>query len=133
MNKLLSIAALVAAPLAAQTATPPIAGVWAIGETRNCETGNAWVFHTDGYYAEVTLPDDGPKAVGMWRDDGATIAYTHSHMPFADMTKGAPARKFVVQRRDADRLVVRTHRGATLIFNRCPESAVKAAPGKAEH
>jgi hypothetical protein len=128
------LAALATTAATAATAPPPsIVGVWAIGETANCATGNAWVLHADGYYVEIALPDKGPKAVGMWKDEGAIIAYTHSHMPFADMASGAPPRKFTVEARTSDRLTMKTYRGTPIIFNRCPADAVKAPTGGAEH
>lgn len=130
-----AILAALAATAATAAEAPPhsIAGVWSIGEIANCTTGNAWVLHKDGYYAEVALPDKGPKAVGIWKDEGTTIAYTHSHMPFADMTTGAPPRKFTLEERTADRLVMKTYRGTPIIFNRCPTDAVKAPAVGAEH
>jgi len=54
----LLVAGALAAPAPAQTFGPPyMPGVWSLGETRNCETGPAWVFLADGYYVEVQLPD----------------------------------------------------------------------------
>jgi hypothetical protein len=123
----------ISAIASAETPAPSIAGVWSIGDSANCASGNAWVMHKDGYYAEVGLPDKGPKAVGMWKDEGATIAYTHSHMPFADMTTGAPPRKFTVDARTPDKLTLKTFRGTPLIMHRCPADAVKAPAGQAEH
>ena len=45
-----------------QSTLVPIAGVWSLGETRSCDSGPAWVFFADGYYAEVQLPDGAPAA-----------------------------------------------------------------------
>jgi hypothetical protein len=133
MKTMLTALALTSATTAIAQTPASIAGVWAIGDKADCKTGNAWLFHKDGYYAEVALPDKGPKAVGMWKDDGATIAYTHSHMPFADMVTGAPARRFTVEARTADRLTLKTYRGTPLVMTRCPADAVKAPAGQAEH
>lgn len=63
MKMLALIALAVAAPASAQT-PPPLTGVWSIGQTRNCTAGPAWAFLADGIYAEVTLPDRGPSAIG---------------------------------------------------------------------
>lgn len=63
--------------LPAQAATPDAAymfGVWSLGETKNCDSGPARVFLADGYYAEVTLPDSRPSAIGLWKDEGSAIA-----------------------------------------------------------
>ena len=62
-----------------------IAGVWSVGETQNCQNGPAWVFIADGYYVEVQLPDNGPQATGLWKDEGDAIAYTHDHTPYMVM------------------------------------------------
>jgi hypothetical protein len=110
-----------------------IAGIWSLGERRDCAAGQAWVFLSDGYYVEVSLPDQGPFAVGTWKDEGATIAYTHSHMPFADAAKPGQLRRFTVERRTADRLDLRTYRGDMRIFHRCPEGSLKAPSGQRGH
>lgn len=125
--------ALSASASAENAPAPSIVGVWSVGETSNCESGTAWAFHKDGYYVEVKLPDKGPTSVGMWKDNGATIDYTHSHMPFADMATGAPPRTFTVEARTADKLTLKTYRGTPLIMNRCPVDAVKTPAGQAEH
>lgn len=119
-----------AAPAAAPVGMP---GVWSLGETRNCETGPAWVFLADGYYAEMTLPDKGPSALGLWRDEANAIAYTHSHVPFADMLKANELRRLTVVSRTADRLEARNYRGVTRIFHRCPADSLKAPKDQAAH
>ncbi|WP_245988118.1 hypothetical protein [Sphingobium fluviale] len=126
----------VALALPAQAAAPEPAympGVWSLGETKNCESGPAWVFLADGYYAEVTLPDKGPSATGLWKDEGNAIAYTHSHMPFPDMMMANELKRLTVEERTPDRLTTRNYRGVARIFHRCPVNAVKAAVGQAEH
>jgi hypothetical protein len=132
------IAAMLALPL---SAAPPAAaadaaympGVWSLGETRNCDSGPAWVFLADGYYAEVTLPSSGPSATGLWKDEGSAIAYTHSHMPFPDMLKANEMKRLTVEERTADRLVTRNYRGVARIFHRCPVDALKAPAGNIAH
>lgn len=123
-----------AAPAPAQTFGPPyMPGVWSIGEMPNCETGPAWVFMADGYYAEVQLPDRGPSATGLWKDEGKAIAYTHSHMPFKDMMAPNELKRLTVEERTADKLVTRNYRGVSRIFHRCPDGALKANAAQAEH
>lgn len=58
---------IIAAILAAITVEipPTMAGIWSLGDTKDCASGPAWVFLTDGYYAEVQLPDKGPFATGL--------------------------------------------------------------------
>lgn len=108
-------------------------GIWSLGATKNCETGPAWVFLADGYYAEVKLPDQGPFATGTWKDEGSAVAYTHSHMPFADrLTPNDPKRLTVVER-TTDKLITKNYRGVERIFHRCPADALKAPAGQAEH
>lgn len=119
-----------AAPAAAKSDLP---GIWSLGETPNCETGPAWVFLADGYYAEMTLPDKGPSALGLWRDEGDAIAYTHSHVPFADMLKANEMRRLTMVKRTADRLEMRNYRGVTRIFHRCPAGSLKAPKDQAAH
>lgn len=111
----------------------PIVGLWSIGETRNCTSGLAWAFMADGYYVEVKLPDQGPDAAGLWKDEGSAIAYTHSHMPFADMLQPNAMKRLTIEARTADRIVARSYRGTERIFHRCPPEALKAPPGQAEH
>lgn len=95
--------------IAAATAAAPtpayLPGVWSLGETRNCAAGPAWTFLADGYYAEVILPDKGPSAIGLWRDEGAAIAYTHSHMPFPDMMAANEMKRLTVVERTPDKPV----------------------------
>lgn len=123
-----------AAPAVAESAQGnDIAGIWSLGETRSCQSGLAWVFLADGYYAEVTLPDKGPSATGLWRDEGSAIAYTHSHMPFPDMMTANELKRLTVEARTPDKLVTRNYRGVPRIFHRCPAGSLKAPPGQAEH
>ena len=126
----------VALALPAQAAAPEPAympGVWSLGETKNCESGPAWVFLADGYYAEVKLPDGGPFATGLWRDEGTAIAYTHSHMPFPDMLTANEPKRLTVVERTADKLVTKNYRGLERVFHRCPAGSLKAPPGQGEH
>ena len=51
------IGLLIAAAVAVGVASSTMPGIWSLGDTKNCETGPAWVFLADGYYAEVKLPD----------------------------------------------------------------------------
>lgn len=135
MHKLVYLAAgALAVPAPAQTFGPPyLPGVWSLGETPNCATGPAWVFLADGYYAEVQLPDRGPSATGLWKDEGKAIAYTHSHMPFKDMMTPNELKRLTVEERTADRLVTRNYRGVPRIFHRCPDDALKANAAQVEH
>ncbi len=123
------------APAPATPAPEPayMPGVWSLGETRNCAAGPAWVFLADGYYVEVTLPSNGPTAVGLWRDEGNAIAYTHSHMPFADRALPNEMRRLTVEERTPDRLTTRNYRGVARIFHRCPADALRAPDGQAAH
>lgn len=120
------------------TAADPVApaympGVWSLGETKNCETGPAWVFLADGYYAEVTLPDKGPSATGLWKDEGSAIAYTHSHMPFPDMMASNEMKRLTVEERTPDKLVTKNYRGVARVFHRCPAGSLTAPAGQAAH
>jgi hypothetical protein len=108
-------------------------GVWSLGETRNCAAGPAWVFLADGYYVEVKLPDQGPFAAGIWKDEGHAIAYTHSHMPFPDMLNPNALKRLTVVARTADRLDLRNYKGVARVFHRCPADALKAPPGQEAH
>ncbi len=122
------------ASTAADPATPAyMPGVWSLGETKNCETGPAWVFLADGYYAEVTLPDKGPAATGLWKDEGNAIAYTHSHMPFPDMMAANEMKRLTVEERSPDKLVTKNYRGVSRVFHRCPAGSLKAPAGQAAH
>lgn len=133
----LTLSMLSLAAAASEGAQPPqetnIAGIWSLGETRNCESGPAWVFLADGYYAEVKLPNEGPFATGLWKDEGRAIAYTHSHMPFSDMLAANEMKRLTVEDRTPDRLVTRNYRGVPRIFHRCPADSLKVPPGQAEH
>ena len=123
------------APVSAQeqTTPAPIAGVWSIGETQSCDSGPAWVFFADGYYAEVQLPDGAPAAVGIWRDEGDAIAYTHAHMPFEGHERPMRVRHLTIEERSAERLTMRNYRGDARVFHRCPAGSLKAPVGQSGH
>ncbi|HAJ45070.1 MAG TPA: hypothetical protein DCL54_00625 [Alphaproteobacteria bacterium] len=91
------------------------------------------MFLADGYYVEVKLPDQGPFAAGVWKDEGQSIAYTHSHMPFPDMLKTNELKRLTVVARTADRLDLKNYQGVPRVFHRCPPEALKAPPGQAAH
>ena len=124
---------IIAAMLLAAATPTTMPGIWSLGETKNCETGAAWVFLADGYYAEVKLPDGGPSATGLWRDEGSAIAYTHSHMPFPDMLAANEPKRLTVVERTADKLVTRNYRGMERVFHRCPIGSIKAPPNQPNH
>lgn len=127
-------AALLSLPVqAAAPETAYMPGVWSLGETKNCESGPAWVFLADGYYAEVKLPNEGPSATGLWKDEGNAIAYTHSHMPFPDMLRANEMKRLTIDERTPDKLVTKNYRGVARIFHRCPLDAVKAPAAQAQH
>lgn len=118
------------APIQAPASPAPkpksdLSGIWSIGETRNCETGQAWLLMADGYYAEVMLPDGAPRAMGRWRDDGAALSYTHSHPPFADRHDVHEMKQLTIEQRTPDRLAMRNYRGTARIFHRCPDESLK--------
>jgi len=125
------LAGFAATALPPSPAVPP--GIWSLGETRNCEAGPAWVFLADGNYVEVALPDRGPSATGLWRDEGNAIAYTHSHLPFPDMLTPNEPKRLTIEQRTADKLVTRNFRGVARVFHRCPVSALKTPAGQGEH
>lgn len=127
------VAALVLPGTAATAADSDLPGVWSLGERKNCANGPAWVFLADGYYVEVKLPDQGPFAAGVWKDEGQAIAYTHSHMPFPDMLKTNELKRLTVVARTADRLDLKNYKGVPRIFHRCPPDALKAPPGQVAH
>jgi hypothetical protein len=132
----LAIVMVAALSLPVQAATPEptyMPGVWSLGETKNCVTGPAWVFLADGYYAEVTLPNRGPSATGLWKDEGNAIAYTHSHMPFPDMMAANEMKRLTVEERTPDKLTTRNYRGVARVFHRCPAGSLKAPAGQAAH
>lgn len=124
---------MIAAATAAAPTPAPMLGVWSLGETKNCAAGPAWAFLADGYYAEVTLPDIGPSAIGLWRDEGTAIAYTHSHMPFPDMMAANEMKRLTVVERTQDKLVTKNYRGVARVFHRCPAGSLKAPAGQAAH
>ena len=129
-----ALAATASVSTAADVANPAyMPGVWSLGDVKNCDSGQAWVFLADGYYAEVTLPDKGPSATGLWKDEGSAIAYTHSHMPFPDMMQANEPKRLTVEERTPDKLVTRNYRGAPRIFHRCPMTALKAPSGQEAH
>lgn len=127
------IALVGALAIAPAHAAPELAGVWSLGATKNCETGPAWVFFADGYYAEVTLPSSEAHALGLWRDEGKAVAYTHTHMPFAGHEKPMEQKRLNVVERTSDRLSTTNYRGVPRVFHRCPAAALKAAPGAPAH
>lgn len=128
------LAAAITLPVYAAAPDPAyMFGVWSLGESKNCEAGPAWVFLADGYYAEVTLPDKGPFATGLWKDEGGAIAYTHSHMPFPDMMKANEMKRLSVEERTPDKLMTRNYRGVARVFHRCPTDALKAPAGQTAH
>lgn len=114
-------------------AASDLPGVWSLGETKNCAAGPAWVFLADGYYVEVKLPDQGPFAVGLWKDEGQAIAYTHSHMPFPDKLTTNEMKRLTVVARGPDRLDLKNYKGVPRVFHRCAPEALKAPPGQAAH
>ena len=129
-----ALAATASVSTAADVANPAyMPGVWSLGDVKNCDSGPAWVFLADGYYAEVTLPDKGPSATGLWKDEGSAIAYTHSHMPFPDMMQANEPKRLTVEERTPDKLVTRNYRGAPRIFHRCPMTALKVPSGQEAH
>lgn len=130
MKTLIIAAALIATQASAASDMP---GVWSLGETRNCEAGPAWVFLADGFYAEVTLPASEPHALGIWRDEGTAIAYTHTHVPFEGLEKQMEVKRLTVDTRSAERIATKNYRGVPRIFHRCPTSALKALPGQQGH
>ena len=67
----------------------------------------------DGYYAEVQLPDGAPAAVGIWRDEGDAIAYTHAHMPFEGHERPMRVRHLTIEERTAEKLTTRNYRLST--------------------
>lgn len=121
--------------VAAATGPAPayMPGVWSLGETKSCTFGPAWAILADGYYAEVTLPDKGPAATGLWRDEGDAIAYTHSHMPFGDMMEANEMKRLTIEKRTPDKLITRNYRGVARIFHRCPAGSLKAPLEQAAH
>jgi hypothetical protein len=137
MKTILTGLMLMAATIAqAQPASPPaagIAGVWSLGETRNCQSGPSWVFFADGFYAEITLPSTGPAAIGMWRESPTGIIYTHAHLPYEGHERPMQQRELTFVERSADRMVTRNYRGVPRIFHRCPASALAAPPGTPAH
>jgi len=133
LASLLASAAVLAAPISAPSTGSYMPGVWSLGETRNCDTGPAWVFLADGYYVEVKLPSAGPFATGIWRDEGGAIAYTHSHMPFETMLTANVPKELLVVSREPDKLTTTTPRQTPLIFHRCPPSSLKAPADQAKH
>ena len=105
-----------------QSTLVPIAGVWSLGETRSCDSGPAWVFFADG-----------PAAVGIWRDEGDAIAYTHAHMPFEGHERPMRVRHLTIEERTAEKLTTRNYRGVTRTFHRCPANSLKVPAGQDAH
>ena len=131
MKKMVIAVGLTCLPAAAIASELP--GVWSLAATKNCEAGPAWVFFADGYYAEVTLPSSDAHALGIWRDEGKAIAYTHTHMPFAGNDKPMEVKRLTVDDRAAERIATKNYRGLPRIFHRCPASALKARSGQPAH
>lgn len=124
-----TLLALLATPVAAEG----LAGVWSIGEARNCVAGPAWVLFADGQYAEVTLPAGPISSVGVWKDEGQALAYTHAHLPFAGLEKPGTMRRMAMTARTADRLDMVSPTGRARAFHRCPADRLKAPAGAAAH
>ena len=121
------LAVLVAGPASAQS----LVGVWSVGEKRACEQGPAWVLFADGLYAEVTLPSGPSSALGLWKDEDKSLAYTHAHMPFTGPEVPATMSRMTIETRAADRLDMRNARGAARTFHLCPAASLKAPVGAA--
>lgn len=132
INEVIVVAALVVAS-AAGSHPAPLPGVWAVGEPAACADGNAWVFFKEGFYAEVKLPGGPTSAIGIWRDAGDSLIYSHAHMPFAKLADGQPERRMVFKSRDADRFQATAPSGTVRTFNRCPEGTLKAPPNGNGH
>lgn len=133
-NSLLSSLLLVSFSTSVMAQEPaPLAGIWSIGETRSCDTGNAWVFLADGFYAEVKLKSRAISAAGIWRDEGDAIAYTHTHVPFIGHEKPMRVRHLTVDERTAEQLTTKNYRGETLVFHRCPADALIALKSNERH
>jgi hypothetical protein len=109
----------------AATTPAPLTGVWSVGEVRNCESGEAWVFTADGYYVELQLPSSPIGAVGAFTDKGNAIDYTHAHMPFASAETAQVKRSYTITNRTADRIDALNYKGEKRAFHKCPISAVK--------
>lgn len=120
-------------PAAVEASSSQLPGIWSLGHVKNCSAGPAWVFLADGYYAEVSLPNEGSFATGLWRDEGGAIAYTHSHMPFPDMMKANELKRLTVVERTADRISTTNYRGVSRVFHRCPAGSLKAPAGQPSH
>jgi hypothetical protein len=125
--------AMVAVVLAGSAQASDMPGVWSLGETKNCEAGAAWVFLADGYYAEVTLPTSEPHALGLWRDEGNAIAYTHTHVPFAGLENPMERKRLTIVTRTTDKVSTKNYRGVPRTFHRCPTAALKAPANAAAH
>ncbi|USU13855.1 hypothetical protein NF701_08560 [Sphingomonadaceae bacterium OTU29THOMA1] len=110
---------------ATTAASVPLPGVWAMGETANCASGEAWVFTADGYYVELTLPDGAIDAVGVWADKGNAIDYTHAHAPFSDLGSPQQRRTFRITSRSNDRIKALNYKNERRVLHRCPAGAIK--------
>lgn len=111
----------------AQATTPPapLTGVWSVGETRSCDSGEAWVFTADGYYVEVELPSSPIGAVGAFVDKGDAIEYTHAHMPFASADSPQARRSYKITARTGDRIDALNYKNEPRHFHRCPSISLK--------
>lgn len=125
--------AAVAQPSAAQSIASDLPGVWSVGDTANCTDGPAWVFFADGFYGEMKLPSSAINAVGIWRDTGEAILFTHMHLPFAGLETPVAPKPLKIVTRTADRIDALSVRGTRRVFHRCPVSALKAPPSDAAH
>lgn len=114
----------------AATQPAPLTGVWSVGETRACDSGEAWVFTADGYYVEVDLPSSPIGAVGAFVDKGNAIEYTHAHMPFASADSPQPRRSYTITNRTSDRIEALNYKGEKRAFHKCPLDALKKPEGK---
>lgn len=110
-----------------------LTGVWSVGDTRSCDSGNAWVFLADGFYTEVKLKTGDISAAGIWRDEGDAIAYTHTHVPFKGHEKPMRVRHLTLEERTAQQLTAKNYRGEALLFHRCPASALEVKKSNERH
>jgi hypothetical protein len=93
-------------------------GTWSFEARFGCETGRAWEFKADGSYNELSLPDRTPRAMGKWRELGATIYYSLARPETA--APGPPDKRMVIIEREPDRLVALGGRRVRHVMHRCP-------------
>ncbi len=125
--------ATVLAMLAAPSTAGGLAGVWSIGEMRNCTNGPAWVLFADGHYAEITLPAGPISSVGTWKEEADALAYTHAHLPFAGLDSPGTIRRMSIKARTPERLDLLAPSGRVRSFHRCPAESLKAPAGAGAH